>query len=311
LPLRGAGRILPAQETESAFRGLKGVLIDSCRLPARAACTIGARAMASRWTLDDVPWASVDTARARKREDLFYMVTAASFVESGADLYTTNLLVLFEDDREVGDWLRQRWQTEELGHGRVLREYVRHVWPEFDWDRAYAAFLADYGPQCTLEDLEASRSRELAARCVVETGTSTFYRALAAQADEAVLAGIASRISAQEVDHYKHFYAYFRAYGAREAPGRLEVATTLARRALEARHSDAECALRHAFAVREGRAIDPRRFQDLTTRLGRGLRQGYPVDMAARMLVKPLGLPSWLAHAVRGPLSGAIALALR
>jgi hypothetical protein len=267
--------------------------------------------MTSGWTLDDVPWASVDTARVKKREDLFYVVTAASFVESGADLYTANLVAFFEDDREIGDWLRGRWQVEELGHGRVLRDYVRHVWPEFDWQRAYAAFLADYGPLCTVDDLEASRSRELAARCVVETGTSTFYRALAAQADEPVLAGIANRISAQEVDHYKHFYAYFRAYGVRESPGRLEVATTLARRALEARNSDAECALRHAFAVREGEPIDPRRFRDLTTKLGRQLRHDYPAAMAARMLIRPLALPSWLARSIYGLLAGAITLALR
>lgn len=267
--------------------------------------------MASGWTLDDVPLASVDTARVKEREDLFYVVTAASFVESGADLYTANLVALFKDDHEVGDWLRQHWQTEELGHGRVLRDYVRRVWPEFDWERAFAAFLADYSRQCTMADLECSRSRELAARCVVETGTSTFYRALAAQAGEPVLAGIATRISAQEVDHYKHFYAYFRTYGAGEVPGRLGVATTLARRALEARNSDADCALRHAFAVRHGASDDPEGYRKLAAGLGRQLRRHYPVAMAARMLIKPLDLPPWLAHTLHRPLAGAIMLALR
>lgn len=267
--------------------------------------------MVSRWTLQDVPLAAVDTTRVKAREDLFYVVAAASFIESGADLYTANLVAFFDDDAEVGGWLRDRWQVEELGHGRVLRDYVRHVWPEFDWQRAFDEFMADYARLCTVGNLESNRSRELAARCVVETGTATFYRALAAQADEPVLCGIVSRISAQEVDHYKHFYAYFRAYRERESSGRLEVAAALGRRALETRSSDAECALRHVFTVREaGQASDPRRLRELTASLARQLRRHYPADMAAKMLITPLDLPHWLARAAHRPLAGAIALVL-
>ena len=262
--------------------------------------------MAREWTLDDVPLALVAPNLVAGREDLFYAVTAASLVESGADIYAANLVTFFEGDGEVNDWLRRRWQVEEVNHGRVLRAYVGRVWPEFDWQRAYAEFLADYARLCTVGNLEATRSRELAARCVVETGTATFYRALAAQAGEPVLAGIAGRISAQEVDHYKHFYAYFRAYRARESTGRLEVATTLARRTLAARHSDADLALRHAFAVRSG-ADDARRYRALGRRLERQLGRHYPLGMATKMLVKPLALPAWLAHAVCGPLATAIA----
>jgi hypothetical protein len=285
----------------------------SLAMPAWAGGLVhGARIMVSRWTLDDVPLASVDTARVEGREDLFYVVTAASFVESGADLYAANLVAFFDGDQEVGDWLRQRWQSEELRHGRVLRDYVRRVWPEFDWDGAYAAFLADYAQQCTIADLESSRSRELAARCVVETGTATFYRALAVQAGEPVLAGIASRISAQEVDHYKHFYAYFRRYRERESPGRLAVAATLARRALETRNNDAECALWHAHVVRDGaRQADRKRYREVTASLGRQLRRHYPFSMASKMWLKPLGLPPWLAHALSGSVTSAIALVLR
>jgi hypothetical protein len=280
--------------------------------PMRATRGTGERAMGSQWTLESVPLASVDTALAAGREDLFYLVTAASFVESGAELYTANLVTFFDDDAEVTEWLRRRWQVEELGHGRVLREYVRHVWPSFDWDAAYAAFLADYSSVCTADELENSHSLELVARCVVETGTATFYRALAALAGEPVLAGIASRISAQEVDHYKHFYAYFRGYREREPTGRLGVAATLGRRARETRSSDADCALRHAFAVREGngKGADAQRLHDLGRRLGRQLARHYPTAMASRMLLKPLALPSWLVRAARAPIAGAIVLTL-
>jgi len=264
------------------------------------------------WTLNDMPLESIDRSLVVGRDDLLCMAAAASFTESGADLYTANLLAFFEDDQEVGDWLRRRWLPEELGHGRALRAYIGHVWPEFDWDAAYQAFLAEYSRVCTVGNLAGSRSLELAARCVVETGTATIYRAFAAQAGEPVLAGIASRISGQEVDHYKHFYAFFRRYRVDESPGRLRVALTLAGRMLEARQGDAEIALWHAYRARRGQTeADRQGFSVMCKRIGRQLRRHYPGAMAARMLIKPIDLPAPLAHAAQGAVTQAIMLGLR
>lgn len=269
--------------------------------------------MAPAWSLDRIPLESIDLRQVRGREDLFYLTTAASFIESGSDLYTRNLIRYCADDAEVVDWLQNRWEKEEMRHGLALRAYVRHVWPEFDWERAYAAFFDDYSRQCTLDEFEPTPGLEMAARCVIETGTATFYQALTEHAAaEPVLAGLASLIRADEIDHYKHFYRYFRNYHASQPPGRLPILTALGRRVLEARRGDSECALRHAFAVRRPEAAsDKAAFQALNTRLGQQLKSHYPVAMAIKMLLKPLDLPVPLTRALQGPLVRAAKWALR
>jgi uncharacterized membrane protein len=94
-------------------------------------------------------------ARIRHNEDLFFLLCSSSFVESGSDLYTQNLVDHFAGDEELQTWLSQHWEHEELQHGRALAAYVRTVWPEFDWDTGFTAFWNDYGAVCTSEQLEA------------------------------------------------------------------------------------------------------------------------------------------------------------
>src|SRR5690606_17141516 len=137
------------------------------------------------------------------------------------------------------------------------------------------------------------------------TGTATFYHALSEQADEPVLAGIAERISAEEVGHYKHFYRYFRQYRDTERPGRMRVFGAVRRRVLEARNSDAECPLRHAYRSRHGARASKADFKALCNRLGKQLRRHYPVSMAAKMALKPLDLPPGLSRAIQGPVARA------
>ena len=267
---------------------------------------------AKDWDLNQVPFSDIDLTAIKEQEDLFYMVTAASFVEIAADLYTDNLIRYFNDNADVVHWLENSWKPEEVRHGHVLRDYVRHVWPEFDWDRAYAEFFADYSRICTVDAFEPSRSLEMVARCVVETGTSTFYQSLAAQTSEPVLTGIANRIRTDEINHYKHFYRYFRMYHAIEPPGRLRILGALKRRILEARNSDAECALWHVYSVRETAAgPDKVKFRALCNRLSKRVQRHYPVTMAAKMLLRPLDLPAVVARAIQGPVARATAWLLR
>ncbi|OXR48324.1 MULTISPECIES: ferritin-like domain-containing protein [unclassified Pusillimonas] len=266
----------------------------------------------TEWTLDSVPLAHVDVDLVRDNEDLFYMVIGASFVEIAADLYTQNLIDYFGNDPEVAEWLTQQWQHEEVRHGRVLRAYAQHVWPEFDWQRAYDAFYAEYSQMCTVDEFEPTQGLEMVARCVVETGTATFYTALSRQATEPVLAGIAQRIRADEVNHYKHFYRYFRKYQQAQPPGRWKIFQALKRRVLEARASDADCALWHVYQLHEGgQTPDRARFKLLCRRLGRGLQRHYPVEMAVKMVVKPLDLPTVVGRMLLAPLSKASAWLLR
>ncbi|SMF31467.1 ferritin-like domain-containing protein [Pseudogulbenkiania subflava] len=268
---------------------------------------------AAAWGLDRIPLESIELQRVHGREDLFYLATAASFIESGSDLYTRNLIHYCAGETELVDWLQNHWEKEEMQHGRALHAYARHVWPEFDWERAYAAFFEDYSHQCTLDEFEPTPGLEMVARCVIETGTATFYQALAEQAvEEPVLAGLTSRIRADEIGHYKHFYRYFRQYRAGQPPGRLRVLAAVGRRVLEARRGDAECALWHAFTVRQpDAAANKTAFHTLNARLGQQLKHHYPVTMAVKMLLKLLDLPTGLSRVVQGPLVRATRWALR
>src|SRR3546814_15762931 len=76
------------------------------------------------WSLESIDFDRIDVARIRHDEDLFFLLCSASFVESGSDLYTQNLIDHFADDQELQTWLGQHWEHEELQHGRALAAYV-------------------------------------------------------------------------------------------------------------------------------------------------------------------------------------------
>ncbi len=59
-----------------------------------------------------------------------------------------------------------------MQHGRALKRYVETAWPDFAWDDAYRDFLAEFLRFCSVDQLASTRALELAARCVVETGTA-------------------------------------------------------------------------------------------------------------------------------------------
>jgi hypothetical protein len=250
------------------------------------------KANSDHWSLDDILLDCVEIGRVRPREELFLLLAGASFVETGSDLYTRNLVEQFHGDAEVSWWLTNRWQPEELQHGRALRAYVNRVWPEFDWQAAFAAFLADYSQACTTEELEPTRCLEMAARCVVETGTATYYRAIQTLSDEPVLGRLVGFIQRDEVRHYKHFFRYFNKYNEVEHNNRATVLGALARRLQEMLQSDAEYGLWHAFRVRHPRASRKgREFRRAVARTKALVRRHYPTPMAIKMFLKPLALP--------------------
>jgi len=266
------------------------------------------------WGLDQIPFEQIQVSQVRSQEDLFYLVTSASFIEIASDLYTSNLIQLFAGDDDVVQWLEQKWQHEEMRHGYALRDYVRHVWPEFDWQSAYDDFFQEYSAMCTMEEFEPTKGLEMVARCVVETGTATFYTALSQHSSEPVLSGIAARIRAEEVGHYKHFYQYFRQYNQHETPGRWRVLGAIRRRIVEARNSDAEVALWHVYAHKHpgaDRREDKQAFQAMVSGLGKAVKRHYPVNMAAKMVLRPLSLPPRVNQVIEGPLSRAASWLLR
>ena len=255
------------------------------------------------WSVEDIDFSRIDLARTRPDEDLFYLVACASFIESGSDLYTHNLVQYYQGDPEVEDWLCEQWEKEELQHGAALRAYVAHVWPEFDWERAYQGFLDEYSQYCKVELLEPTRAQELAARCVVETGTTTYYRALARATDEPVLKHLAGLIANDEVNHYKHFYQYFRRYRRQEKISRSRVFGTLSRRTLELKSEDADCAIRHVARVYKPElADDPARLKELASRMSRTVRINLKPETTIKMIMRPLELPAMLQAVIEFPL---------
>ena len=85
-------------------------------------------------------------------------------------------------------------------------------WPirAFKLDEAFARFRKGYTPAHFAGEeagsVRGSRRGEMIARCVVESGTSSYYSAIRDASEEPVLAEIAGRIAADEYRHYKLFY---------------------------------------------------------------------------------------------------------
>ena len=130
------------------------------------------------WRIEGIELGDLQPQAVRDDEQLFFMLACASFIESGSDLYTRNLVEHYRRFPDTEEWLVRRWEKEELQHGRALRGYIQMVWPGYDWEAAFRRFFADYGPRCSMEELEPSPALEMAARCVVETGTATYSRML-------------------------------------------------------------------------------------------------------------------------------------
>jgi hypothetical protein len=225
-------------------------------------------------------------------EAFFYLVAAASLMESATDLYTENLIDYFAGDEEVISWLEHYWLPEELQHGRALRRYVEVAWPEFDWMPARRRFVEEFKPFCDMS-LERKRSLEMASRCVVETGTASYYRTLSRASPDPVLAMLTRRIAEDEVRHYKHFYRYFRKYQDTERPSRTAVLAALWRRLRMTGGDDSFIALKHVYtAYHPDEPFDIEVYRRLR-REGRALvRDHFPHEMGVRMLLRPLSLGS-------------------
>ena len=249
------------------------------------------------WTIDDIPYDEIDHAAIAGNDCFFHLIAAASFIEITSDSYTKNLMEYCSSEPEVVEWLEHGWQGEEVQHGHALRRYVETVWPSFDWESAYESFMVDYGPLCALDHYAPGRALEMAARCVVETGTSSFYRMLADAAPEPVLRRLAALISSDEIGHYKHFYRYFRLFAEKERPSRWAVARTLLSRIAEVDNEDAAIAFKHVrLQIRPDEPYDEAEYDAFRRVVRSWGMQYYKFDRAVRMVLKPMELPGSVAR---------------
>jgi len=118
---------------------------------------------------------------------------------------------------------------------------------------------------------------------------------------------IAARISADEVRHYKHFYRYFLRYRARERPSRAAVLRILWSRASEIEAEDAFHAFKSVFLVRNpGTELQRSDYTAFVDGISRLAKRHFPLGMAVKMLLKPLGLNPVVGRAVLPAATSAI-----
>ena len=160
------------------------------------------------WTLEDVHWDRFDPARVEP--GLLAAVKAAALVEYNAPDYVAYLKRVFHDAGPQTHAAIEQWGAEESQHGRALGRYAEMADPSFKLEEAVARFRKGYTPTHFLKaeggSVRGSRRGEMIARCVVESGTSSYYSAIRDASEEPLLREIAGRIAADEYRHYKLFY---------------------------------------------------------------------------------------------------------
>ncbi len=172
------------------------------------------------WHIDQVAWDRFDPAKVDPA--VVPLVKAAAMVERNGTDYALYLNRVFADDpdfRKAADY----WATEEVQHGDALGRWAELADPTWDYQAAFARYRAGYHlPLDANTSIRGSRTGELIARCMVETGTSSYYTALADATEEPLLREICRLIAADEFRHYKLFYDHMRRYLARERIGMLQ-----------------------------------------------------------------------------------------
>jgi hypothetical protein len=178
--------------------------------------------MHQHWKIEDLPWDRLD--KSRVDADLLKVVKAAALVEYNADTYAAYLCQVFADDPAFQEAARN-WAVEEVQHGAALGLWAERIDPSWSLEKAMAKFRAGYSAEHFLNGASASirgsRPGEMVARCMVETGTSSYYSAIGDSCEEPVLKEICKHIAADEFRHYKLFYDTLNNYLAKESLGRF------------------------------------------------------------------------------------------
>jgi hypothetical protein len=166
------------------------------------------------WRLDDVAWDQFDPSRVDP--DIIPLVKAAAMVERNGTDYGIYLNNVFPDDPDFRA-AAANWSVEEVQHGDALGRWAMLADPGWDFLAAFDRFRAGYSiPLDAQDSVRGSRTGELIARCMVETGTSSYYTALGEATAEPALQQVCRLIAADEYRHFKLFYDHMRRYLARE-----------------------------------------------------------------------------------------------
>ncbi|HTT99777.1 MAG TPA: ferritin-like domain-containing protein [Rhizomicrobium sp.] len=170
------------------------------------------------WSLDDVQWSKFDASKVEPW--LLTAIKGAALVEFNAPDYVSYLKRVFLDPQTQA--LIEEWGAEESQHGRALGRWAEMADPSFNLKETFERFREGYRPPHFTGDdegsIRGSKRGEMISRCVVESGTSSYYSAIRDMCEEPVLKEIAGRIAADEYRHYKLFYETMNAQEEKDLP---------------------------------------------------------------------------------------------
>ncbi len=249
------------------------------------------------WTLDDIPWSRFERDKV-DREHL-PILKAASVIEYNAiGPLAQRLRGLFHDDPAVLD-VADRWARDEARHGEALARWTVLADPGFDHAAACAAADAvrgarerdDAGPTDLVGN---SRPAELVIRCLAETGTSSYYAAMAEASTEPVLRTICRHIAADEIRHYKLFHAQLTRYLRAERMSLWDRLRVAARRMAEP--GDDELAYAYHVANPDGRPYEHRRATSASALGVYSVLRRHHIERSATLILRAAGLEAqgWL-----------------
>lgn len=238
-----------------------------------------------------IPWNAIEREAVVDEEELFYLITTASFVKTASRIEAVKLTDYFSNDSEVSGWLNLCWQQEEIQHGQFLKDYIKSTWPQFDWDSAYQFFFTEYAPERMTVPLEGLRSLELASRYLNEMCAAGYYDALSHLRQDHVLSALVKGIRGDELRQSRYFYRYYIRYREIENTHRPQLLRTLLHR-LKTYDGDASLlALKHVYgACHPGDPFDMSIYLSMQKRCRDMFMCYFPNKMNTRALIKPLEL---------------------
>jgi len=235
--------------------------------------------------LQTIDWSLFNSAKVN-REHLA-LIQAAALVEANGPDYAAYLVPLFPE--EALQSKIRHWAWEETVHGEALGRWARLADPAYDLESARQRFSATYRvPIGAASSVRGSPAREMLARCVVESGTSSFYRALADATEEPLLKLICTKIAADEIRHYRMFLDEFRRLDGTEKNPFLERAKVVYGRIAEVEDEEFAAAYYAAHGGQE--AFDVKKHGRAYLAVAFGIYRPEHTRLAAELVTRALGL---------------------
>lgn len=245
--------------------------------------------MKAHWSLDDISWARFDASKVDP--ETLKAVKAAAMVEYNAADYVSYLREVFAADADMIAAIEQ-WGREEEQHGLALGRWATLADPTFNFEKSFKYFREGFQvPAGVSASVRGSRAGEMVARCVVESGTSSYYSAIRDATEEPVLKEIAAHIAADEFRHYRLFYEAFLKYQRQEQRPLMERLKVALGRVLEAEDDELAYAYYAANEAESGVKYDRAHYsREYNRRVLRFYRPKH-IQKGVAMIAKAVGLP--------------------